>query len=268
MRGKSFHRLRSISAAIGLGLMVLGIVTLLAVGALYAYGEYERFRFEQGLGNIPQLEVASDTQRAFADAGVDAVEQPEPPPPVIAPSEIAPSENEPTEHGEVVDLPEPTPTSPKPTPTPTPIPTPAPPAERIVISKIRVNSVITESKIENGEWRVPKFVAGHLEGTANPGESGNVVLSGHVESIASGNVFARLGELEPGDEITLFAGGKELPYQVSGKKVVENTDLSVIRPTKEETLTLITCTGTFNVVTRDYSHRLIIIATPSESTTQ
>ena len=138
------------------------------------------------------------------------------------------------------------------------------PATRVVIAKINVDSPVKEAKIENGEWQVPKFVAGHLENTANPGDNGNVVLAGHIESISSGNVFARLDELRTGDEITLFAGDEAFQYRVTEIKVVRNDDLSVVEPTMDPTLTLITCTGTFDVLTRDYDHRLIVIAKPSE----
>jgi LPXTG-site transpeptidase (sortase) family protein len=150
-------------------------------------------------------------------------------------------------------------------PTPSATSAPALPASRIVIRRIGVDSVIRESKIANGEWQVPKFVVGHLEGTSNPGENGNLVLSGHLESISSGNVFARLNEIRQGDEITLFTTrDKEFKYQVVEIKTVANNDISVVQATPEPMITLITCAGNFNLLTRDYSHRLIVIAKPSQ----
>jgi sortase A len=148
-------------------------------------------------------------------------------------------------------------------PTSTETPVPAARASRVVVAKIDVDSPVSEAKIEDNEWQVPKFVVGHLEGTANPGENGKVVLTGHIESLTSGNVFARLGELEIGDEILLFAGDQQFTYRISDIRVVSNTDLSVVAPTSSPTVALITCTGTFDYLTRDYTQRLIVIATRS-----
>ena len=145
-------------------------------------------------------------------------------------------------------------------PQPTATPQPVPPAW-IRIPKIDVDSPVVEAKIKDGEWEVPKFVAGHLQGTANPGaNTGNVVLTGHVQSLAAGNVFARIGELRDGDDVFLYGETSVFPYRVKRTFTVKNDDLTVVEPTAIPTLTLITCTGTWNPLTRDYSERLIVVA--------
>lgn len=145
-------------------------------------------------------------------------------------------------------------------PQPTATPQPVPPAW-IRIPKIDVDSPVVEARIKDGEWEVPKFVAGHLQGTANPGaNTGNVVLTGHVQSLAAGNVFARIGELRDGDDVFLYGGTSVFPYRVKRTFTVKNNDLTVVEPTAIPTLTLITCTGTWNPLTRDYSERLIVVA--------
>jgi sortase A len=111
---------------------------------------------------------------------------------------------------------------------------------------------------------VPKFVAGHLQGTGVPGSGGNVVLSGHVQSMASGNVFANIDKLKVGDEVTLRTTAGEVVYRIDGKNIVKNDDLSVVEATKTEELTLITCTGTFNILTQDYTHRWVVWGTRVE----
>ncbi|MBC7265083.1 MAG: sortase [Chloroflexi bacterium] len=120
--------------------------------------------------------------------------------------------------------------------TPVVLPTPGPQsATRIVISKIKVDAPV----VEGDDWEALKKGVGHHPGSANPGERGNVVLSGHVDVF--GAVFRYLDRLEVGDEVILYAGEKAYHYRVAGKRIVEPTEVSVMDPTREPTLTLITC---------------------------
>jgi LPXTG-site transpeptidase (sortase) family protein len=151
-----------------------------------------------------------------------------------------------------------TPLSPSPTATPAPVL----PAQRVVAPTIGLDTKVVESHIVNGEWQVPKFVAGHLEGTALPLQNGNVVLSGHVQSISSGNVFAKIGMLKIGDSVQLYTQAAVINYAVSFIEIVPNDDISVVLPTSQERLTLITCTGTFLPLQRDYDKRLVVVASP------
>lgn len=237
--------IRTLSSA----MILFGISLLVAVGALYAYGAYERYRFEH-----------TTAMQAVAEAalGVNILEDA---------SATSPSDEEVPVQELPAAVPDQVPSAADTMPrqaTPTEKPKRMPPATRIRIPKIEVDSPVVEAPLEKGEWQVPKFVAGHLEGTANPGEVGNVALSGHVESIASGNVFARLKELSIGDDVTLFSTGGPSSYTVIEIKVVKNDDLSVVAPTPEPVLTLITCTGSWNPLTRDYAERLIVVANPTD----
>jgi LPXTG-site transpeptidase (sortase) family protein len=47
-------------------------------------------------------------------------------------------------------------------------------------------------------------------------------------------------------------------YRIVGKNLVKPDDLSVVQPTSKEELTLITCAGTFNPLTQDYTERWIV----------
>ncbi len=155
-----------------------------------------------------------------------------------------------------------------PTDTPAPTPTQRPlTIRRIVAPAIRLDSLVVNSPIVNGEWTVPKFVAGYLEGTALPMSNSNVVLSGHVQSISSGNVFARIFDLKTGNRVTLYTDAGPISYEVVKSVTVKNTDLSVVAPTDEEQLTLITCTGAWNPITNDYAERYVVIAKPAKEAT-
>lgn len=249
--------------AIGSTLIILGLLLLLGTGTLAAYSAYERYRFEQELAREELRDLSKlasmSTAESASSSGADGESLPPGRDPAAGvPSPSSSDEASPTPLSAATT----TPTS-VPVPTATATPRSIFPAQRIVIPAIEVDTRIVESPIVDGEWQVPKFVAGHLQGTAQPGEGSNAVFAGHLQSLTSGNVFANLDKLRPGDEVRLFTRAEELRYVVRESRLVEPTDLSVVAATTEETLMLITCAGTWNPIARDYSERLIVVATPA-----
>ena len=111
-------------------------------------------------------------------------------------------------------------------------------------------------------WEPPPFVVGQIRGTANVSE-GNTVLIGHLEGPA-GNVFARLNRVALGDEVVAVSRGLEYRFVVSGMLVLSKDDSSPMLATPAPRLTLMTCIGAWNPLTRDYSHRLWVVAEPPE----
>lgn len=85
----------------------------------------------------------------------------------------------------------------------------------------------------------------HFKGTSLPGKGSNIFIFGHSSTRigrgAYAKVFARLGELEKGDKITIFYKKEEFSYFVFEKIVVKDDEVSVLGPTQEEQLTLMTC---------------------------
>jgi LPXTG-site transpeptidase (sortase) family protein len=104
-------------------------------------------------------------------------------------------------------------------------------------------------------WQTADHAVGYHLGTGFPGEPGNVVLSGHISHPTEGSVFRHLPEVKIGEGIILFSLGDTYLYQVVDIKVVPPSETSVMDPTQDETLTLITC-----VPDGVYSHRLIVVA--------
>ena len=138
--------------------------------------------------------------------------------------------------------------------TPIAIPTPGPQsATRIVIPAINVDMPVVEG---DGWEELKKGVGRHIN-SANPGERGNMVLSGHNDVF--GEVFRYLENLDLEDEIIVYAGVQPYHYRVKAKRIVEPTDVSVMAPTSEPSLTLITCYP-YLVDT----HRLVVIAQLAE----
>jgi sortase A len=100
------------------------------------------------------------------------------------------------------------------------------------IPRIRLSAVILHGSDTQTLRRGP----GHLEDTALPGESGNVVIAGHRDSF-----FRSLRDIAPADDIFLDTAAGRFHYRVSSLRVIDAHDLSVAKPLQKPVLTLITC---------------------------
>lgn len=85
-----------------------------------------------------------------------------------------------------------------------------------------------------------------VQGTALPGEVGNVFITGHSSNYpwAKGdynNVFALLNRVVVGDVVQIQYKDIDYIYKVKEIKVVEPTDISVMDSKNESVLTLMTC---------------------------
>jgi sortase A len=119
---------------------------------------------------------------------------------------------------------------------PPPIPTPGPEhAVRIVIPAINVDHPIVQGDTYE---QLKKGVGQHI-GSANPGEAGNMVLTAHNDIY--GEIFRRLDELQPGDEITVYTLSRQYVYAVQFRRVVDPWEVSVMAPTRTPTITLVSC---------------------------
>jgi len=80
-----------------------------------------------------------------------------------------------------------------------------------------------------------------------PFGSGNTVLYGHDD--IQGNIFGHLYDLRPGDTVQIAVAGETQTYRVTGHQIVLPTEVSVLSPTDDARLTIITC-WPFNVDTK------------------
>jgi sortase A len=103
---------------------------------------------------------------------------------------------------------------------------------RMEIPRIGLSTLVVQGDTEG----ILKRAAGHIPGTSLPGQSGNIALAGHRDSF-----FRPLRIIRPGDLILFETPGGTYDYEVEGTSVVAPTDLSVLRDTQQEQLTLITC---------------------------
>jgi sortase A len=140
--------------------------------------------------------------------------------------------------------------------------TPAPPDDdssdaliRITSPKIRLDAIV----LEGSGYSALNLGPGHMEHTALPGEHGNVVISGHRDTF-----FRNVHKLVAGDTLIVQRQRSRYAYRVIEKKIVDADDLSVIQPTTDDRLTLITCYPTHYV--GPAPQRLIVIAELVSST--
>lgn len=103
----------------------------------------------------------------------------------------------------------------------------------LVIPRIKAELAIIEGtdpdELEKG--------VGHFKGSFFPGENGQIVLSGHRDT-----VFRRLGELKVGDLLTMQMPYGTYQYEITNMKIVDEDDRSIITLQNEkEELILTTC---------------------------
>lgn len=134
----------------------------------------------------------------------------------------------------------------------------APPDDRIIIPRINKNvpvvGVSSENLIKRDWGALESDIQGalregvvHYPGTAQPGDQGNVVITGHSSYFPWDpgrfkDVFALLHEIIIGDQVIVFHDQEKYTYEVYDTEVVTPDKVEVLTQQGEDRLTLITCT--------------------------
>ena len=117
-------------------------------------------------------------------------------------------------------------------------PTPTPASYQAV--RIQIPAIAVDAPVVQGDgWEQLKLGVAQHVGTPDPGQNGNIVLSGHNDIF--GEVFRNLDRLRPGDIVILFTSQKQYTYVITGTQIVKPTQVEVMNPTLNPTLTLISC---------------------------
>jgi len=103
---------------------------------------------------------------------------------------------------------------------------------RIAIDRLGVSVAVVEGT-DNPTLR---RAAGHIAGTALPGQPGNMGIAAHRDTF-----FRPLRNIRDGDIITLTTLGGQYRYRVVSTKVVNPEDVAVLSSNGNEILTLVTC---------------------------
>lgn len=111
------------------------------------------------------------------------------------------------------------------------------PIALLIIPKIDINVAVGEGTDDD----LLRYAVGHFNNTALPGEKGNLCLAGH-RNFTYAEYFKDLNKLEKNDEIIVKTKDKEFTYLVTTSFIVNPDEVDVLSPTKDETITLVTCT--------------------------
>ena len=103
---------------------------------------------------------------------------------------------------------------------------------RMDVPRLELTAIVVEGTSSSAMRRA----VGHISGTALPGETGNVGISGHRDTF-----FRPLRHVQKEDLITLTTLRGQYRYRVISMQIVEPTDIEVLDPTTDEVLTLVTC---------------------------
>jgi sortase A len=245
-------------------LLIAGLYLLLYVGGLYAQAEYMRLA-ARGDTDIEAPMVIMGERVAPARPATDqaaAAETALGAPPAAMPAFEAPV----LSSGQIASAP----------PDPATL-AHASAVERIVIPSVRLDAKVIEvgwETVEQGGqqvavWQVAEYAVGQHRGSANPGEGGNVVLAGHVGGY--GQVFRDLYYVLPGDQVTIYSGGRQFLYTVVERLILDEegvpaeqraANAALIGPSDHEVVTMVTCwppTGP-----EKFTQRVVLRAVPFE----
>lgn len=145
--------------------------------------------------------------------------------------------------------------------------------KRISIPKVKVNSLIMQMGVDsNNQLKAPTNIhdTGWYKNSSKPGQSGAMLLDGHVSGPTKPGVFKNIGKLVKDDMIEVERGdGQKFNYKVVKTKSypAEATDmLAAMSPVTpgESGLNLITCSGPFDKKSNQYKERTIVFAVLAE----
>jgi sortase A len=136
------------------------------------------------------------------------------------------------------------------------------------IPKINVTANVEEVGLDaQGRMDVPKDAdnVGWYKLGYKPGQKGNAVLAGHYDKeTGDPAVFWDISKLEPGDKIIVAdVQGKEYTFELKKMVKYPYNDFpikEVFGDADKPMLNLITCQGTWDSTSNNYSHRIVVFA--------
>jgi len=103
---------------------------------------------------------------------------------------------------------------------------------RIEIPRLNISAIVRQG-VDN---KVLGRAVGHVPSTALPGESGNVGLAAHRDTY-----FRNLRDVKEGDVIRMITPEGNWEYVVESLQIVHPTNVEVLDPTPNPSMTLVTC---------------------------
>jgi len=122
------------------------------------------------------------------------------------------------------------------------LPPPIAPAPRVLqkgglIGRLEIPRLgVSVMVVEGVAVRDLERAAGHIPGTALPGQHGNVGIAAHRDTY-----FRPLAGIHTGDRMTVQTVDGLYAYRVVSTQIVRPEDAQVLYPTSRDSLTLVTC---------------------------
>lgn len=151
-------------------------------------------------------------------------------------------------------------------------------ADRIIIPKINVSAPLVILPFEEGKEMPAPTTHTDVGYYSFPsdwgvggkvGSPGNAIFAGHVDLVVGGSpksaVFWDLNKLKVGDEVKVKMGTDTYTYSVTSNQPhpasADNFYWNKLLAAGEgEKITVITCTGKFDPITREYTDRQVVVA--------
>lgn len=107
------------------------------------------------------------------------------------------------------------------------------PVARLCVPRLGIDEIV----LAGDEGATLAFAPGHSDASCSPEGRGNIVISGHRDT-----VFSFLSKLRWGDRLLLETpSGRTRAFTVVATSVVDEKEVSALLPTPDPVLTLITC---------------------------
>ncbi|MCY7362987.1 MAG: sortase [Ignavibacteria bacterium] len=111
---------------------------------------------------------------------------------------------------------------------------------RIIIPGLNIDDSIYGAQINNKNWQSTTNGISYLSSSPIPGEKGNSNLYGHNWKSILGNLV----KIKPGDKIKIVMNnGETREFEVEFTSVVDSSQTYILSQTKDNRITLYTCTG-------------------------
>src|SRR3954471_2659457 len=120
---------------------------------------------------------------------------------------------------------------------------------RLEIPRLHLRAVVVHGSDLADLARGP----GTIDGSPLPGGRGTAAIAGHRTT--HGAPFGGIDQLRPGDPVMARMPYATLRYRVTGSRIVEPTDLGVLRRTGHDQLVLVACHPRFSA-----AHRIVVFA--------
>jgi len=106
------------------------------------------------------------------------------------------------------------------------------PIGRIEIPRLHLSVMV----LEGAAPKILRVAAGHVNGTALPGTTGNIGIAAHRDTF-----FRPLRDVRRNDQVLMTTSYGTFRYIVDSIEIVDPTDVQVLRQTPDPQLTLVTC---------------------------